>query len=126
MSRSLPDQSISQETMNDIFNKAKYQQRIENNEYHRIDTRRGTKPEEDVLRDIGDVVSVGTFCFDENGNELLYTHHYESPNGHKVHRDKSNGAIMLTGTRMEPKRMVHEGVRYHLIPKLKNPKESEK
>ena len=100
------------------FNEGKYQERLKSGEF-RIE-RTLHKPEEDILRDFGDVISVGTFCFDDDNNEVFYSHHYESPSGHVLYRDKEHGTVYLDG-RMDPKRILENGVQYHLPTKKKPP-----
>jgi hypothetical protein len=99
--------------MQKLFNDGNYQESIKNGSFFRIE-RKIFKPKAGVLQDIGDVISVGTYCFDEHGQEVVYTHHYESPYGQVVYRDKITGAVYSDG-RMDPKRILKDGVQYHLL-----------
>ena len=97
--------------MQKLFNEGKYQERIEKGEF-RVERKTYT-PKEDVLQDFGDVISVGTYAFDGDGNEVVYAHHYESPKGEVLYRNKQTGAIYRDG-KMDPKRILKDGVQYHL------------
>ena len=100
------------------FNEGKYQERIKNNEF-KVERRIG-KPEDDAIRDFGDIISIGTYCFDAEGNEVVYAHHYESPYGDVLYRDKQTGAVYRDG-KIDPKRILEGGVQYHLERPKKRP-----
>jgi hypothetical protein len=77
-----------------------------------IDRRPAIAP--DILRDFGDVNTVATFCFDENGDEIFYAHHYESPSGRVLYREKKGAPAIYLDGKMDPKRLFEGGVQYHL------------
>ena len=114
MSQNPPEIRVTVTEMRKLFNEGNYQERIKKGEFRIV--RKQHKPEPSALRDFGDIVSIGTYCFDDEGFEIVYTHHYESPNGDVLYRDKQTGTVYLNG-RMDPKRMLHNGIQYHLEEK---------
>src|SRR5262249_48842511 len=113
MSQKPPPVRVTVPEMRKRFNEGNYQQRIKAHEFFRIE-RKISKPRPEILKDFGQTtISVGTYCFDEHGNEIVYTHHYESPDGEVLYIDKGTGIVHKDG-KMDPKRIFEDGTQYHL------------
>ena len=90
-----------------------------NNGEFRIERKIGI-PQPDKLHDFGDIMTVGTFCFDEDGKEVFYAHHFQCPYGRALYvetpkKDKKPWAVYFVGARIDPKRILEGGIQYRLV-----------
>ena len=108
-----PDDYVSEWTIRNYFNWGGYYERMQRGDFN-LKLRKRLAPAP-IQQDFGQgTLTVKTSCRDKETNlEVTRTHHYESPAGEVLRRDKTTGGVYTDG-RVDPKRLYHNGVLYHL------------
>ena len=108
-----PDESVGPWTLRNYFNWGGYYERAIQGEFILDQTR---KPASEKYRKLfgSETLTVRTEAFEKiTRNKIFKTHHFESPNGDMLHRNRLTGVVTPTG-QMDPKRVFFAGVLYHL------------
>ncbi len=103
--------------MRERFNRGDYYNRMKNGEFTAVKTRIG-KPRDEILHEYGpDTLSASVSYRNQNGDEIVRVHQYESPNGEILYKDE-NGVLRKDGL-PDPKVLFEDGILYHLPQKRK-------
>lgn len=90
------------------FNEGKYYERMKAGEFKPVIVR--AKPAEpEILEDYGpETVSVSIWYRDQEDNDIVRVHQYQSPNGEILYRDEHG--VLRTDGKPDPKELFEDGI----------------